>query len=111
MFGTYAVIAIIQSVALVALFLIALGLGLSALTWWFWTTAKPEPISLAPLEIMSDRRYSRASQDEQKLMIDSAHDLVNAAKSPGKPRQKTQPPERQTPPQHSPGKPVDPLLK
>lgn len=111
MFGIYAVIAIIQSVALIALLLIGLGIALSALTWWFWTTARPEPISLAPLEIMSDRRYSRASEDDQKLMIGSARDLVNAAKSPDKPRKKVQRPERQTPPEHSPGKPVDPLLK
>lgn len=111
MFTPVAVIAIIQSVALVALFLIAVGLGLSVLTWWFWTTARPEPVSLAPLEIMSDRRYSRASEDERKEMINSAHDLVVAAKSPRKTRRTTQRTERHSQPEPSKSKPVDPLLK
>ena len=106
-----AVISIIQSVALVALFLIAIGLGLSVLTWWFWTTARPEPVSLAPLEIMSDRRYSQASEDERKEMIKSARDLVVAAKIPGKSRRAIQRTEQHSRPESNKSKPVDPLLK
>lgn len=111
MYATVTVIAIIQSVAAVALTLIGLGLGLSVLTWWFWTTARPEPVSLAPLEIMSDRRYARASDDERRHMIDSAHDLVVAAKSPHKPQRIAQRPRHHAQPEQSPVKPVDPLLK
>lgn len=111
MFGTYAVVAIIQSVALIALFLIGLGIGLSVLTWWFWTTARPEPISLAPLEIMSGRRYIQASEDKRKQMIDSARDLVATAKTSPKPHQPTRRAKRHIEPESSPSKPVDPLLK
>ncbi len=111
MFATVIVIAIIQSVALVALFLIVLGLGLSVLTWWFWRTARPEPVSLAPLEIMSGRRYARASVERRIHMIDSTHDLVAAAKSSHKPRRLAHRPERQAQPERGPSKPVDPLLK
>ncbi|MHB1091021.1 MAG: hypothetical protein ACYC06_08895 [Ilumatobacteraceae bacterium] len=111
MFAAATVFAIIQSVAIVALLLIALGSGLSALTWWFWTSARPEPVSLAPLEIMSDRGYIKAGEDERKHMIDSAHDLVAAAKSPRESRQPTRRPERETQPKSSQSRPVDPLLK
>ncbi len=106
-----AVISIIQSVALVAMSLIAIGLGLSVLTWWFWTTARPEPISLAPLEIMSDRRYFQASDDEQSELIKSARDLVVAAKSSRKSRRPVQRTEQHSRPESSKSKPVDPLLK
>lgn len=111
MVTSVAVISIIQSVALVALFLIAIGLGLSVLTWWFWTTARPEPVSLAPLEIMSERRYSRASDDERIEMIKSARDLVVAAKSPRKSRRTVQYIEQHSRPESNKSKPVDPLLK
>lgn len=111
MFATVIVIAILQSVALVALFLIVLGLGLSALTWWFWKTARPEPVSLAPLEIMSGRRYDRANDEKRKHMIDSARDLVATAKSPLKSHRPAQRPARPTQQELSPSKPVDPLLK
>lgn len=111
MFATATVVAIIQSVGIVALLLIALGGGLSVLTWWFWTTARPEPVSLAPLEIMSDRGYAKASEDERKQMIDSARDLVRVAARPQEPRQSRRRPERISQPEHSQHKPVDPLLK
>ena len=106
-----AVISIIQSVALVALFLIAIGLGLSILTWWFWATARPEPISLAPLEIMSDRRYVQAGEDERKEMIKSARDLVVAAKSPRETPRPVRRTDQHSLPEPSKSKPVDPLLK
>jgi hypothetical protein len=111
MFTAVTVFAIIQSVAAVALILIALGLGLSVLTWWFWTTARPEPVSLAPLEIMSDRRYTKASEEQRKHMIDSAHELVVATKPRHKPRRSSRRMERRTQPESTSGKPVDPLLK
>lgn len=106
-----AVFAILQSVALVALLLIAIGLGLTALTWWFWTTARPEPVSLAPLEIMSGRRYIRASEDDRIEMIKSAHTVVKVAKSPRQTHRVTQQVERRTRPDSGNSNPVDPLLK
>ncbi|MEK7295593.1 MAG: hypothetical protein AAB018_03575 [Actinomycetota bacterium] len=111
MFGTYAVVAILQSVALIALFLIGLGIGLSVLTWWFWTTARPEPVSLAPLEIMSDRRYIQASEDNRKQMIDSARELVLAAQISRTPHRPMRRAERHVQPESVSSKPVDPLLK
>lgn len=111
MFTPLTVIAIIQSVGLVALFLIAVGLGLTVLTWWFWTTARPEPVSLAPLEIMSERRYSRASEDDRKQMIESAHNLVKVSRSPRPTNRTTRHLERRSESDSVKGKPVDPLLK
>ncbi|MEO5974947.1 MAG: hypothetical protein ABIQ38_07090 [Ilumatobacteraceae bacterium] len=111
MFAPIAVISIIQSVALVALFLIAIGLGLVVLTWWFWTSARPEPISLAPLEIMSERRYFRASEEDRKEMISSARKLVNGSKSPRPTQRTTQRTTGHSTSDPISSKPVDPLLK
>lgn len=111
MFTPLAVTAIIQSVALVALFLIVVGLGLTVLTWWFWTTARPEPVSLAPLEIMSERRYFRASEDDRKEMIESAHKLVKVSRSPRQTHRTAQQIDRHSKSDPVKGKPVDPLLK
>lgn len=111
MISSIAEIAILQSVALVALSLIAVGLGLSVLTWWFWSTARPEPVSLAPLEVMGDRRFANASEAEQQVMLESAHDLIAAAKSPRKTRRTARLSGTHSQPVGGGGNPVDPLLK
>ena len=55
--STYVLLAISLRVALVAVVCLGVGGALAVLTWWFWSTAMPEPPSLARLEIMSDRRF------------------------------------------------------
>ena len=111
MFALISAIAILQSVALVALALIVVGLGLSVLTWWFWSTARPEPVSLAPLEIMSDRRFANASEAEQQVMLETAHGIIRSAKSPRKTRRTARLAGIHTQTEQVRDNPVDPLLK
>ena len=50
--------------------LAVLGLALLLFTIWWWRGTKPEPPALAPLEVMSDRRWYTASDQERLRMID-----------------------------------------
>ena len=69
-------IAISLRVALVAVVCLGVGGALAVLTWWFWSTAMPEPPSLARLEIMSDRRFEEASTDEREQLLKEADGIV-----------------------------------
>lgn len=73
------VLAIAPKVGAIGLLLVASGLALVGLTLRFWSSARPEPVSLAPLEIMSDRRFRMATESERSAMVDSVRDLVAAA--------------------------------
>ena len=50
--------------------LAVLGLALTLFTVWWWRSTKPEPPALGPLEVMSDRRWQTASENERMRMID-----------------------------------------
>ena len=76
MFSTYILLAISIRVALVAVVCLGVGGALAVLTWWFWSTAMPEPPSLARLEIMSDRRFEEASSDEREVLLKEADSIV-----------------------------------
>ena len=109
--------------------IVCLGAGgaLAGLTWWFWTTAAPEPAALARLEIMSDRRYEEASPRERELLLAEANEVMPIAirntATAAAPRQPVRPraprrsePVRETVAQREPQeqhvrKPIDPLLK
>lgn len=109
--------------------IVCLGAGgaLGWLTWWFWTTAAPEPAALARLEIMSDRRYEEASSRERELLLAEANEVMPIAirntATPAAPPQpiraralRSSEPVRETSPQREPQeqhvrKPIDPLLK
>ena len=54
--------------------MIIIGIGLAAVTVWFWNAARPDPEVLAPLEIMGDREFVKASEKEKTR-------LLNAVKS------------------------------
>lgn len=54
--------------------MITIGVGLAAVTLWFWSAARPDPEVLAPLEIMGDREFVKASEKEKAR-------LLNAVKS------------------------------
>jgi|GEM_PF-2818986 len=75
----YAVLAIAPKVGAIGLLLVAAGLALVGLTLRFWSSARPESLALAPLEIMSDRRYKKATENERSAMVDSVRGLVSAA--------------------------------
>jgi len=73
--NTYILLAISIRVALVAVVCLGVGGVLATLTWWFWSTAMPEPPSLARLEIMSDRRFEEASSEEQEILLKEADSI------------------------------------
>lgn len=50
--------------------LIVLGLVLLVVTLVFWRSAVEDPAVLAPLEVMADRRFARASESERIDMLD-----------------------------------------
>ena len=115
-----AVLAIAPKVGAIGLLLVASGLALLGLTLRFWSSARPEPVALAPLEIMSDRRYQKATESERSAMVDSVRDLVAAAPH-GEARRTTSPTPRNsgtTSPARIPAAeqsarraPIDPLIK
>ncbi len=51
--------------------MIAIGCGLVGVTIWFWNAARPDPEVLAPLEIMGDRDFVRASDREKIRLLDA----------------------------------------
>ena len=59
------VLALFVRVSLLALLFVGAGLGLAYLTWWFWTTARPESPALAALELMSEREYMQLPDEEK----------------------------------------------
>lgn len=47
-----------------------LGCALLLFTIWWWRGTKPEPPALGPLEIMSDRRWHAASDNERRRLVE-----------------------------------------
>ena len=64
-----AVLALFVRVSLLALLFIGAGIGLAYLTWWFWTTARPESPALAALELMSEREYMQLPEEEKDAFL------------------------------------------
>jgi hypothetical protein len=55
--------------------LVIAGIVLIWLTVWWWRGTRPEPSALAPLEVMSDKKWASAnSQDRQRLIEDHRPD-------------------------------------
>lgn len=50
--------------------LILLGIGLLAMTVWWWRSTRPEPPALAPLEVMSDRKWMTAGESERRRIVE-----------------------------------------
>ena len=67
-------------VALVAVLCIAASAALAVLTWWFWRNARLESPVLAPLEVISERRFKKASEDRRQVLLDEVRGLVSAPK-------------------------------
>lgn len=51
--------------------MISIGAGLVAVTAWFWNAARPDPEVLAPLEIMGDRVFVKASEKEKTRLLNA----------------------------------------
>ncbi len=65
-------------VALVAALCLAASAGLAALTLWFWRNARLESPVLAPLEVMSERRFKKASEDRRQVLLEEVRGLASA---------------------------------
>ena len=63
----------------VTLFLLLAGIGLSVITWWFWRNTHPDPEALAPLDVMSGRRFRDHGPIEQRRLLDAARPAPIAA--------------------------------
>jgi hypothetical protein len=60
----------------VGLLLIALGLALSAVTAWFWRSARLDNPVLGPLEVMGDKQFVAADAATRKEMLRKARTTV-----------------------------------
>lgn len=57
--------------------LAVLGIGLIGITVWFWRSTRPDPESLAPLEMMGRRRWRRLDTIEQRHRLDAVRAHLN----------------------------------
>ena len=64
--------------------MIIIGIGLAAVTVWFWNAARPDPEVLAALEIMGDREFVKASEKEKARLLNAVKLLksVNQLQDP-----------------------------
>ncbi len=71
------------SMKFVSVALLVVAVGLTWATVWFWQTARPEPESLAPLEIMSQPEFAGADEESRKKMLNSvrAVPVIDASQS------------------------------
>ena len=60
-----------MSLKFLGIAMISIGIGLVAVTIWFWNAARPDPEILAPLEIMGDREFIKASEKEKSRLLNA----------------------------------------
>lgn len=60
------------TVLVVTLVLVAFGVGLAAVTAWFWRETAPDPDALGPLSVMSRRRFASLGAIEQRRLMDES---------------------------------------
>jgi hypothetical protein len=94
--GWCGILSYVIRVSFLAFFLIGAGLGLAYLTWWFWTTARPESPALAALELMSEREYKQLPDEEKDAFLAPWRQLqyVQARKHLTKVQSRPKPPRR-----------------
>ena len=78
------------SLNFVAVSLLVLAAGLTALTVWFWITGRPEPEALAPLEIMSQAEFVNSDEETRKQMLNSVRAIPVIATPPVAPESAAQ---------------------
>jgi|GEM_PF-426932 len=61
-----------NTVLAVTIALLVLGVGLLAVTVWFWRVTRPDPDALGPLIAMSDRRFAALGPIEKRRVLDGA---------------------------------------
>ena len=68
-------------VLLIAIVLVALGLGLAGLAVWLWQVTAPEPVALAVLEVMGERRFASADEGERARLLEEARGAMAAERA------------------------------
>lgn len=63
--------------------LLLLGLAMLIATVWWWRSTRPEHPALAPLEVMSERRWAKADGESRQSLIDARRRPV--AETDGRP--------------------------
>jgi len=81
--------------------LVALGVVLLAVTAVFWRSAVEDPVVLAPLEVMADRRFARADESTRSALLnqvrpEGAEPVVHDAAPPVLAREPDSEPARPT---------------
>lgn len=61
-----------RTVTSIIVLLIALGIALAMVAVWLYRSTRPDPELLAPLEVMSERRWRRADPVGQRRTLDQA---------------------------------------
>jgi len=61
---------------LIGLVLIAAGIALAAVTWWFWREARVDNPVLGPLEVMGNLEFKQADEATRKEMLRRARTTV-----------------------------------
>lgn len=59
-------------VLVVAMALVAAGVALTGITVWFWRSTRPDPEALAPLVVMSSKRWRLGNPIERRQALDVA---------------------------------------
>lgn len=72
-------------VAFVAVSCLAASVGLGALTLWFWRNSRLESPVLAPLEVMSERRFKKVPEDQRHQLLDEVRGLVRVPRGGDRP--------------------------
>ena len=68
-------------VLLIVIVLVALGLGLAGLAVWLWRVTAPEPVALAVLEVMGERRFASADGGERARLLEEARGAMAAERA------------------------------
>lgn len=52
--------------------LVLFGIALAVFTYYYWKSARPEPEALAPLEVMSAKKFATTDPLNQQRLLDEA---------------------------------------
>lgn len=61
--------------------LVVLGIGLAGLAVWLWRVTTPEPVALAVLEVMGERRFASADEGERARLLEEARGAMAAERA------------------------------
>jgi len=73
-------------VALVAMTCLVASAGLGVLTLWFWRNSRLESPVLAPLEVIGERRFKKAPEDQRDRLLAEVRNLAQAPRNAVEPR-------------------------